>query len=236
MRRTMLTYLLQHRLLAAVGVATLLSAVAPPAYANLIQNGGFETGDFTDWTFSGNIGIGGYPPTVSPVAPSRMATISPSSTPATNHRTPFCRRLSPRRSEQITASHLTTARLLMGASRALPSLRPTLEAQRSTLSSILPPTPTHLRLRPSNSGQIARQQRSPLWTLPTTLHSPMTVSWTTSRFPKSPSRSPSPCLQLASSEPFCYAAASLLDLTTCASSRRKRGGGRANQLLKHALL
>lgn len=61
MPRTMLTYPLTHCLLAVIGLVTLLTAVAPPARADLIQNGGFETGDFTDWAVSGNVGIGGVP-------------------------------------------------------------------------------------------------------------------------------------------------------------------------------
>jgi hypothetical protein len=38
----------------AIGVALI---AAPAAHAGLIQNGGFETGDFTGWTQSGNVAV-----------------------------------------------------------------------------------------------------------------------------------------------------------------------------------
>ena len=43
--------------LAVVGLALALSSVS--AQANLVQNGGFETGDFTGWTQTGNTGFSG---------------------------------------------------------------------------------------------------------------------------------------------------------------------------------
>lgn len=43
--------------LAALAV-TATTLFAMPAQANLISNGGFETGDFTNWTLSGNTGFG----------------------------------------------------------------------------------------------------------------------------------------------------------------------------------
>ena len=42
------------------GVVLGLSALAP-AHAALIQNGGFETGNFASWTVSGNVAIAGVP-------------------------------------------------------------------------------------------------------------------------------------------------------------------------------
>jgi len=51
-------------LLALTAVAAL--SVACPAKANLITNGGFETGDFTDWTVSGVATVNG---TVNGIAP-----------------------------------------------------------------------------------------------------------------------------------------------------------------------
>jgi len=43
----------------AVAVAVLLWGVAGPAYADLVQNGSFQTGDFTDWSVTGNTGFTG---------------------------------------------------------------------------------------------------------------------------------------------------------------------------------
>ena len=42
-------------LLALIGVVAL--SVAYPAKANLVTNGGFETGDFTGWTLGGDTGF-----------------------------------------------------------------------------------------------------------------------------------------------------------------------------------
>jgi hypothetical protein len=39
----------------AIGLAALIAA--PAAHADLLQNGGFETGDFTGWTQSGNAAV-----------------------------------------------------------------------------------------------------------------------------------------------------------------------------------
>ncbi len=40
-------------------VFSVLTLAGTQAYANLVQNPGFETGDFTGWTVSGDISIGG---------------------------------------------------------------------------------------------------------------------------------------------------------------------------------
>ena len=45
----------QKSFVAAVAVVACLTLGAPAARANLVLNGGFETGDFTDWTVSGNV-------------------------------------------------------------------------------------------------------------------------------------------------------------------------------------
>jgi len=50
-----------HRLLATVAVAASLTVVAPAAYANLVQNGDFETGDFSNWTVTGDAAIASNP-------------------------------------------------------------------------------------------------------------------------------------------------------------------------------
>ena len=49
-----MTFLSPARAL-AIGFATLIAA--PAAHAALIQNGGFETGDFTGWTKTGNAAV-----------------------------------------------------------------------------------------------------------------------------------------------------------------------------------
>lgn len=46
------------RLFLTLAAAAALSS-ATPAFANLVSNGGFETGDFTDWTQFGNTGATG---------------------------------------------------------------------------------------------------------------------------------------------------------------------------------
>lgn len=51
----------RSRLLAAIAAAVSLAVVAPAAHANLIQNGGFETGNFTNWTVTGNLAIASNP-------------------------------------------------------------------------------------------------------------------------------------------------------------------------------
>lgn len=43
--------------LPAVLVLSMVAAFAVPAHANLVVNGGFETGDFTGWIQSGNLGF-----------------------------------------------------------------------------------------------------------------------------------------------------------------------------------
>jgi hypothetical protein len=45
------------RILLALTAAAALS-IAHPAKANLVTNGGFETGDFTGWTVSGSAAVG----------------------------------------------------------------------------------------------------------------------------------------------------------------------------------
>lgn len=61
MRRAMLTCLPPNCLFTVIAAAAWLTAVTPAAHANLVQNGGFETGDFTNWTVSGNVAIGSVP-------------------------------------------------------------------------------------------------------------------------------------------------------------------------------
>ena len=41
----------------SVLVAGILLSFAQPISANLIANGGFETGDFTGWTLTGNVDV-----------------------------------------------------------------------------------------------------------------------------------------------------------------------------------
>jgi hypothetical protein len=41
----------------AATVSSVLSLAGTQAYANLVQNPGFESGDFTGWTVSGNISV-----------------------------------------------------------------------------------------------------------------------------------------------------------------------------------
>jgi len=45
--------------LALILVAIALCAVASPAFANLVANPGFETGDFAGWTQSGDTSFSG---------------------------------------------------------------------------------------------------------------------------------------------------------------------------------
>lgn len=49
---------MKTKLIASLSALTLLAA-APFAHANLVTNGGFETGDFTGWIRSGNSGFTG---------------------------------------------------------------------------------------------------------------------------------------------------------------------------------
>lgn len=49
------------RLFLTLAAAAALSC-ATPAFANLVSNSGFETGDFTDWTQFGNTGFTGVDP------------------------------------------------------------------------------------------------------------------------------------------------------------------------------
>ena len=49
---------LQQNFLAVFAAGTTM-IFATSANANLVNNGGFETGDFSDWTLSGNVGGGG---------------------------------------------------------------------------------------------------------------------------------------------------------------------------------
>ena len=53
-----MTFLSPARVL-VIGFATLIAA--PAAHAGLLQNGGFETGNFTNWTQSGNVAIATVP-------------------------------------------------------------------------------------------------------------------------------------------------------------------------------
>lgn len=50
----------RHALAIGLAVAA-LSGAAETAHANLIQNGGFETGTFSSWTVSGNVFMSGVP-------------------------------------------------------------------------------------------------------------------------------------------------------------------------------
>jgi len=45
--------------LQALAILSLVAILPATKAANLVQNGGFETGDFTDWTLTGNTGFTG---------------------------------------------------------------------------------------------------------------------------------------------------------------------------------
>jgi hypothetical protein len=47
----------QKALLASVGLVVVLLVGAPTAFANLLTNGSFQTGDFSGWTTGGNFGF-----------------------------------------------------------------------------------------------------------------------------------------------------------------------------------
>ncbi|TXG84136.1 MAG: hypothetical protein E6R14_05360 [Thermomicrobiales bacterium] len=49
---------MKTRTFASLATATLLSLATTAAQANLLSNGGFETGDFSGWTLSGNPPLG----------------------------------------------------------------------------------------------------------------------------------------------------------------------------------
>lgn len=94
-----------------------VAALAAPASANLITNGGFETGDFTGWTLTGNTGFtsvgpeaphsGNYAANLGPVGSDGFLSQSFVTVPLTTYRATFWLRNDPNSLAQFTPNDFT---------------------------------------------------------------------------------------------------------------------------------